>query len=134
MVPFLEVLSDLIGRGVSVRLIHAREPGPAFRKDFDKYPALIEGLERLLCPRAHLKLVVVDGALAYAGSANLTGAGMGAKSAHRRNFETGIVTTDPAIVHRICEQFDAIWMGKHCDSCQRKPYCAEAHGMLTGEQ
>lgn len=57
MVPFLEVLSDLVGRGVSVRLIHASEPGPAFRKDFDRYPSLIEGVERLLCPRTHIKAV-----------------------------------------------------------------------------
>ena len=41
--PLLEVLSDLAKRGVEIRLIHAKEPGPAFRQDFDKYPALIEG-------------------------------------------------------------------------------------------
>ena len=45
-VPFLKQLSDLITRGVEVRLIHAKEPGPNFRKDFDKYPALAKGLER----------------------------------------------------------------------------------------
>jgi len=32
--PLLEVLSDLAGRGVEIRLIHAKEPGPAFREDF----------------------------------------------------------------------------------------------------
>lgn len=36
--PFLGVLSELIGRGVEVRLIHAKEPGPNFREDFDRYP------------------------------------------------------------------------------------------------
>ena len=41
--PLLEVLSDLAKKGVAIRLIHAKEPGPAFREDFDKYPALIEG-------------------------------------------------------------------------------------------
>ena len=46
--PLLEVLSDLAKRGVEIRLIHAKEPGPAFRQDFDKYPALIEGMERVL--------------------------------------------------------------------------------------
>lgn len=34
--PFLGVLSDLIGKSVNVRLIHAKEPWQAFRKDFDK--------------------------------------------------------------------------------------------------
>ena len=56
--PLLEVLSDLAKRGVEIRLIHAKEPGPAFRQDFDKYPALIEGMERVLCPRVHFKIIV----------------------------------------------------------------------------
>ncbi len=41
--PFLAVLAQLIKKGVEVRLIHAKEPGPAFREDFDKYPALFDG-------------------------------------------------------------------------------------------
>jgi phosphatidylserine/phosphatidylglycerophosphate/cardiolipin synthase-like enzyme len=65
MVPFLEILSDLIKKGVEIRLIHAKEPGEAFREDFDKYPALIGGMERLLCPRVHFKIVIVDGKFAY---------------------------------------------------------------------
>jgi phosphatidylserine/phosphatidylglycerophosphate/cardiolipin synthase-like enzyme len=130
MVPFLEILSELIGQGVAVRLIHAKEPGPAFREDFDRYPNLIEGLERMLCPRIHFKSVVVDGRFAYSGSANLTGAGMGAKGPHRRNFESGIVTTDPGLVNPIMEQFDKLWIGAHCVKCRRKEYCLE-HGDLT---
>ena len=35
--PFLGVLSELIGKGVNVRLIQAKEPWKAFREDFDKY-------------------------------------------------------------------------------------------------
>jgi phosphatidylserine/phosphatidylglycerophosphate/cardiolipin synthase-like enzyme len=130
MVPFLQVLSELIARGVSVRLIHAKEPGPIFRKDFDRYPNLIEGLERLLCPRVHFKSVVVDGAFAYFGSANLTGAGMGAKSEDRRNFEGGIVTRDAGLVGEIAEQFDRVWMGAHCGSCRRKSYCPDVREMV----
>ena len=38
--PFLGVLAKLIKQGVDVRLIHAKEPGHAFREDFDKYPVL----------------------------------------------------------------------------------------------
>ena len=60
MVPFLAVLSELIDNGVSVRLLHAKEPGPNFRRDFDRYPNLVDGLERVLCPRVHFKSVVVD--------------------------------------------------------------------------
>jgi phosphatidylserine/phosphatidylglycerophosphate/cardiolipin synthase-like enzyme len=130
MVPFLETLSGLIEGRVGLRLIHAKEPGPAFRKDFDRYPNLIQGLERLLCPRVHFKCVVVDGRIAYSGSANLTGAGMGAKSAARRNFESGILTTDPALIEPIMTQFDEIWMGKRCPACRRKQYCADYRDLL----
>lgn len=79
-IPFLGLLSELIERGVEVRLIHAKEPGPAFREDFDKYPLLASRLERVLCPRVHFKMLILDLETAYIGSANLTGAGIGMKS------------------------------------------------------
>ena len=131
MVPFLEILSDLIKRQVEIRLLHAKEPGPAFRRDFDKYPNLIAGMERILCPRVHLKAVVIDGTFAYTGSANLTGAGMGAKSVHKRNFESGIITDDEEIVGKVMEQFDNIWRGTHCHSCKRKKFCADYKDILA---
>lgn len=131
-VPFLEILSDLIRDGVPIRLIHAKEPGPAFRQDYDRYPNLISGLERLLCPRVHFKCVVVDGTFAYSGSANLTGAGMGAKSATKRNFETGFLTRDPQLVQAIMAQFDGVWMGAFCHDCRRREFCADAPDLLPG--
>ena len=130
MIPFLELLSELINKGVSVRLIHAKEPGPNFRKDFDNYKNLITDLERILCPRIHFKSVVVDGELAYTGSANLTGAGMGAKSDSRRNFESGIITDDIKLVSQIMEQFDSLWMGSFCEKCNRKEFCTDYREML----
>ena len=51
MVPFLEVLDTLVKRGVEVRLIHAKDPGPNWRDDFDRYPTLWTAMERMLCPR-----------------------------------------------------------------------------------
>ncbi len=125
MVPFLEVLSDLIDKNILVRLIHAKEPGPNFRKDFDRYPSLIEGLERILCPRVHFKSVIIDGTFIYTGSANLTGAGMGAKSTKKRNFESGIISGDSRLVNQVMDQFDNIWMGLQCNDCNRKEYCAD---------
>lgn len=124
MVPFLETLSCLAGNGVSLRLLHAAEPGPAFRRDFDRYPNLVDGLEMMLCPRVHFKTVIVDARFAYMGSANLTGAGMGAKGDHHRNFETGIATCDLALVQALAAQFDEIWMGARCGPCRRKAHCA----------
>ena len=132
MVPFLEVLAGLARKKVSIRLIHAKEPGPAFRADFDRYPILIKGMERILCPRVHFKSVIIDGRFAYTGSANLTGAGMGAKNENRRNFEAGIITSDPFHIETVMEQFDNVWMGKHCPGCQRKKYCADYKDILKG--
>ena len=130
MVPFLEILSDLVTKNVEIRLLHAKEPGPAFRRDFDRYPNLLKGMERILCPRVHFKSVVIDGEYAYTGSANLTGAGMGAKSIDKRNFETGIVTDDKKIIGRIMDQIDKIWRGEHCRGCRRKQYCADYKDLL----
>ncbi len=132
MVPFLEVLSELIKRHVEIRLLHAKEPGPAFRRDFDRYPNLIGGMERILCPRVHLKSVIVDGTFAYTGSANLTGAGMGAKTSARRNFEAAIFTDEKKLIAGIAKQFDDIWRGKHCRLCARKKFCSDYKDLLGG--
>ncbi|MEA1873401.1 MAG: phospholipase D-like domain-containing protein [Bacteroidota bacterium] len=123
--PFLQVISDLIKKGIAVRLIHAKEPGPNFRKDFDKFPALIQGLERMLCPRVHFKLIIIDMQTVYIGSANLTGAAMGAKSVDKRNFEAGIFTDSPELLDSATRQFDEVWMGKHCKTCSRTAYCGD---------
>ena len=125
MAPFLQTLSELIDKGVLIRLIHAKEPGPNFRKDFDRYPNLYGGLERMLCPRVHFKCVIIDGKFAYTGSANLTGAGMGAKSVKRRNFESGIITDEKLLVSQIAGQFDNVWIGSYCSGCGRRKYCSD---------
>ena len=109
MVPFLEVLDGMLKRGVEVRLIHAKEPGQNWRDDFDRYPDLWRGMERMLCPRVHFKCIIVDGRKAYFGSANLTGAGVGAKSERKRNFKNGVLTDDPSLVEPLVEQFDSVW-------------------------
>ena len=124
--PFLGELAELIERGVCVRLIHAKEPGPNFRKDFDRYPILATGLERVLCPRVHFKLLIVDLKTAYIGSANLTGAGIGMKSDGKRNFEAGIWTDDPPLVAAAVAQFDSVWMGAPCGTCRRKAFCGDS--------
>lgn len=123
--PFLALLAELIKRGVEVRLIHAKEPGPAFREDFDRFPLLAQGLERALCPRVHFKLVIIDCEMAYIGSANLTGAGMGMKGEHTRNFEAGVFTDVPELVEAAMNEFDDVWMGKMCKKCKRRAFCGD---------
>ena len=128
--PFLALIAQIIRRGVEVRLIHAKEPGPIFREDFDKYPVLYDRLERVLCPRVHFKMFVFDCKEVYIGSANLTGAGIGMKAEGTRNFEAGILTDDPEIVEQAMNQFDEVWMGKHCKTCKRRGYCSDPIAIL----
>lgn len=123
--PFLALIAQLIRSGVEVRLIHAKEPGQNIRVDFDKYPVLYDRLERVLCPRVHFKMLVFDGKEVYIGSANLTGAGIGMKAETTRNFEAGILTDDPEIVEQAMNQFDEVWIGKHCKACKRRDFCSD---------
>lgn len=117
------MLAKLLQRGVEVRLIHAKEPGPISREEFDRYPILFKNLERVLCPRVHFKMMIFDYREAYIGSANLTGAGIGAKGANKRNFEAGILPDEISILDAATEQFDAVWRGAHCKACLRRDVC-----------
>lgn len=123
--PFLDVLARLVDRGVYVRFVHAKEPGPRFRKDFDRHPELVsdELFDRVLCPRMHMKVIIIDGRVAYVGSANLTGAGIGAKSPKRRNFEAGHLTRDKEEIGQLMDFVDEFYLGDHCLKCGRREYC-----------
>jgi len=125
--PLLAVLSQLVETGVAVRLIHAKEPGPRFREDFDRFDALInsELFERILCPRVHTKAIVIDGNLAFVGSANLTGAGMGAKHEDKRNFEAGFVFDNTEHLNKLMQWIDELYLGEHCHHCRRREYCPD---------
>ena len=120
----LEVFGELAEAGLELRLLHASPPSRPFRKSFDAQPALVSGgLEMRMCPRVHLKTVVVDARLAYLGSANWTGAGLGAKGDGRRNFEMGIVTSDEATIDTIQDRYDRIWRGAECADCRLRDEC-----------
>ena len=124
-VPFLSILDKLLKRGVEVRLLHAKEPGENFREDFDRYPGLWSRSDRRLCPRVHFKIMIFDCAVAYIGSANLTGAGVGMKGDGNRNFEAGILTDEPMLVDAAADHLDSVWQGVHCGKCRRKEFCAD---------
>ena len=126
-VPFLELLAELVSRGVAVRLIHAKEPGPRFREDFDQYDELVnnELFERVLCPRVHTKAVIIDNKIAFAGSPNLTGAGMGSKHEDKRNFEAGFLFDDAEDISRLVAWVDRLYLGEYCRCCKRRDYCPD---------
>lgn len=126
-VPFLNLLAELVESGVAVRLIHAKEPGPRFREDFDRYPVLVESdlFERALCPRVHTKAIIIDGKKAFISSANLTGAGLGAKHADKRNFEAGILTDEKPHVQPLMQWADELFLGDFCTKCRLRSVCPD---------
>jgi phosphatidylserine/phosphatidylglycerophosphate/cardiolipin synthase-like enzyme len=125
----LALFSELAARGVSLRLLHAELPSRPFRASFDKRRKLVRGgLELKICPRVHFKAVIVDGAWAYLGSANMTGAGLGAKADERRNFELGFATEDFEVIDRTTALFESIWSGAECRTCKLRELCPDPIG------
>ena len=120
----LAVLAELAQRGVELRILHAEVPSRPFRAELARQPALAAGaLARKVCPRVHLKAVIVDGALLYLGSANWTGAGLGARGSGRRNFELGIVTDDGPLLDQVQGLYERIWRGAECGTCKLRAVC-----------
>ena len=117
----VQVLRNLADRGVEIRLLHAGTPSAPALRELRK--ALPNGLTIRRCPRLHAKAVIIDCRAMYLGSANLTGAGLGAKADGKRNFEMGIWTESPALIDGVLEQFNALWEGHQCQNCRRKDVC-----------
>ncbi|MBF0470816.1 MAG: phosphatidylserine synthase [Gammaproteobacteria bacterium] len=125
--PLLQLLAELVANGVAIRLIHAKEPGPRFREDFDRFPQLVANdlFERILCPRVHTKAIIIDNRLAFVGSPNLTGAGMGSKHRDKRNFEAGFLFDDRQQIRELSDWVDALYLGEFCPSCRRREFCQD---------
>jgi phosphatidylserine/phosphatidylglycerophosphate/cardiolipin synthase-like enzyme len=123
-VSVLSLLDGLAARGVELRMLHADLPSRPFRDELADHPRLLAGgLALARCPRVHMKAVIVDGALLYIGSANWTGAGLGAKGSGKRNFELGIVTDDSLLLDHTQSLFDRVWSGQECRGCQLRAVC-----------
>ena len=120
----LATLDELVARGVELRILHGELPSRPFRTALLRRPALAGGgLALRRCPRVHLKLVIVDGEVLYLGSANWTGAGLGARGTGRRNFELGIVTDDAGLLDEAQGLVDRIWRGGECAGCKLREEC-----------
>jgi phosphatidylserine/phosphatidylglycerophosphate/cardiolipin synthase-like enzyme len=123
-ISILETFEGLAARGVELRLLHGGVPSRAFRAELARRKRLARGvLAMRQCPRVHLKLIAVDGRLLYLGSANFTGAGLGAKGDGRRNFEMGLLTDDEVWLDAAQARFDRIWSGRECKGCRLRGVC-----------
>jgi phosphatidylserine/phosphatidylglycerophosphate/cardiolipin synthase-like enzyme len=118
VVRLFERLGD---RGVEVRVLHSGVPSGPFLEEIKSVRPGAFHMRR--CVRTHFKAAVVDGQRLYLGSANLTGAGLGAKSAGRRNFEVGLVSDDPVLVDSVADLFEGIWSGSMCPTCRQRLHC-----------
>lgn len=117
----VQVMRDLADKGVEIRLLHAGTPSaPALRELRKALPA---NLTIRRCPRLHAKAIVIDCQRMYLGSANLTGAGLGAKADGKRNFELGIWTESAALIDGVLAHFNSLWEGHQCTTCRRKDVC-----------
>ncbi len=117
----VELFRRLAENGVEIRLLHAGTPSSAALRELKVQ--LPRNLTIRRCPRLHAKTVIIDADRMYLGSANLTGAGLGAKADGRRNFEMGIWTRSTALIDGVLEQFNALWEGRRCVGCKRKDVC-----------
>jgi phosphatidylserine/phosphatidylglycerophosphate/cardiolipin synthase-like enzyme len=119
----LHIFEELSQRGVEINLLHSGVPsGPFLARLKKRVP---DGLTMRRCPRVHAKAVIADGKWMYMGSANLTGAGLGAKSARRRNFEAGIWTDELTLIDGVLDMLQTIWDGSKCGDCGRKDFCPQ---------
>jgi len=112
--------------GVGIRVLHSAVPSESFLNELRqtglwKHPNF--AMKR--CPRVHLKTALVDDRFAYLGTANFTGAGLGAKSALRRNFEAGIWSRSEELIARLGRFFQSIWDGAMCEGCGRAANCPQ---------
>ena len=117
----LRVFEDLAKAHVEVRLLHSGVPSGAFIEELKTHRPATLTMRR--CTRVHAKILIADGRWMYMGSANLTGAGLGAKSPRRRNFEAGIFTDDLPLIDPVADMLDDIWSGARCRDCGRKEHC-----------
>ncbi len=116
-------LLKLAQRGVEIRILHAGVPSGDALRQLKKASPLPPTLAIRRCPRLHAKAVIVDASAMYLGSANLTGAGLGAKADQNRNFELGVWTTASELIEPVSASFNELWEGARCEGCGRRDVC-----------
>ena len=116
----VENFDNMANRGCEIRILYGSEPSKGFQNSLQQHNPKVF---LRYCPRVHSKIVLVDGYQLYLGSANLTGAGLGAKASHRRNFELGIFTRHLPLIREVREYFETIWDRRTCQDCCQLSLC-----------
>ena len=116
----LEILEKIARRGVHIRVICMR-PTDFVKEKIQASRVLRDTskFEYMECSRCHMKMFIFDEEKVYLGSANLTNAAMGEKDEEERNFEVGILTTEPDIVNNAYDHFYGIWNEDVCSTCTK---------------
>jgi phosphatidylserine/phosphatidylglycerophosphate/cardiolipin synthase-like enzyme len=122
-ISLMETLDALRAQGCEIRMLHGAEPSRPFKAAQKATRLLKPGPWMRQCPRVHLKMIAVDGRALYLGSANFTGAGLGAKADGRRNFEMGMLTEDELWLDSAQAHFDRIFRGAMCKGCKLRSVC-----------
>lgn len=120
----LKPLAKFVKSGGELHILHGGIPSRRFLGSLEKYGFKEFGRFRMKrCPRVHLKAVLVDGDFVFLGSPNFTGAGLGAKSPRKRNFEIGVASRDARLYDLVEARYDWIWSGGGCGVCRLKKMC-----------
>lgn len=129
--PFLQLAETLLDRGVDIYLLFAGKPSKGFIDSARSLPHVVSRLQMRICPRNHMKMILIDGRRLYLGSANLTGAGLGRRDKNQRNFEFGLFTMDAQLISRVSTMVQEIWEGAPCAKCRTKRLCRMEHERLS---
>jgi phosphatidylserine/phosphatidylglycerophosphate/cardiolipin synthase-like enzyme len=123
-ISIVQHFKNLCKLGVEIRVLHSGVPSrPFMEKIKSARMSKMQNFMMRQCVRCHLKAVIIDGEKVFLGSANLSGAGLGAKRENRRNFEAGIMSSDTGLVDKVSSFFKMIWNGSFCIDCGRRINC-----------
>lgn len=116
-IKFSEILEKLTKRNVAIYIL--LQPRARKSSVIQSLRYINKNYKNLIirtCSRVHLKTIIIDLKIAYIGSANITGFGLGTRSKAKRNFELGFITTDKEIISNVTRNFLDIFKGKYCNS------------------
>jgi len=140
----LKSLKGFLAQGGELHILHGGIPSRRFLSSLKKYGFDSAGRFTMKrCQRLHFKAVLVDGEFVFLGSPNFTGAGIGAKSPRRRNFEIGVASSDERLYDLVEARFDNIWSACECETCTlgkncyvplEEPWSDENKGERAGDE